>query len=451
MKKAIFSLVGILALTLTGCQDNREANMSPNEVYIVNSNLVAADVYNTGYDEAYPIGVYKSGYVNETAYADITVSDAALAWYNATNSTNLKQLPADCYTIPFGKVDFLSNQVSGLYNIIFHNEKLIALGSDLKNYVIPLQLSKSNIQINYGKQYSIVSPVVKAAYVSMGRAGEIALQVDKNTKTLLADLPVSVQFKNNWNLSIDFASEKADFDKFNTTKGGALTLLPGGAYTYASKVVMEQGKKSVINTVSIDKAKLSYAFYCLPVRITGTSMEKMVANPDAAVSYITINTLLPIPRNLWEVVGFSSESVNEGANGPAKLVLDGNIDTFWHSEWGGENATSGKDNWITFDMGQEWILGAVSITPRQNNAGAQIGYVQVSNNASGPWTYVGNFATSGKTVDQTFPVAPTACRYFRLFLPANGLDPNGKPIVSNGSKTANGMMGEVSALGGPVE
>ena len=76
------------------------------------------------------------------------------------------------------------------------------------------------------------------------------------------------------------------------------------------------------------------------------------------------DTYAEIPQSQWNVVGFSSQEASgedNGRNGLAKLVLDGNNSTFWHSEW-----RSGSHNnyphSITFSHNGETTLERITLT-----------------------------------------------------------------------------------------
>lgn len=50
-------------------------------------------------------------------------------------------------------------------------------------------------------------------------------------------------------------------------------------------------------------------------------------------------TITELDKSTWEIVEFSSEETSgEGATGRAKDIIDGKIDTYWHSQWTGTAA-----------------------------------------------------------------------------------------------------------------
>jgi len=89
----------------------------------------------------------------------------------------------------------------------------------------------------------------------------------------------------------------------------------------------------------------------------------------------TATTLLPdynppIDDKNWEIVDFSSEEPAEGApNGLASAVIDGDVNTFWHSAW----AASSPDypHYFVVDMKETVEISAVECFRRQGNGGGQ--------------------------------------------------------------------------------
>ncbi len=82
----------------------------------------------------------------------------------------------------------------------------------------------------------------------------------------------------------------------------------------------------------------------------------------------------------------------EATEGPAELVLDGNLDTIWHTDWYG---TSRADHWIQFELSEDYKVDGLRYLPRQsgNTNGTITQYdIQVSDDgvefrsvASGNW------------------------------------------------------------------
>ena len=68
----------------------------------------------------------------------------------------------------------------------------------------------------------------------------------------------------------------------------------------------------------------------------------------------------------WQIVDFSTQEPAEGApNGLATAAIDGNINTFWHTQWSG--GSPGYPHHFTFDMGKIAKLSKFEVFRRQGD------------------------------------------------------------------------------------
>lgn len=76
----------------------------------------------------------------------------------------------------------------------------------------------------------------------------------------------------------------------------------------------------------------------------------------------------PLAKDNWSVDSFSSEeATGEGPNnGRVIFLYDGNLDTFWHSQWSG--AYKVYPHYFIIDMGQKAELVAFEVARRNNQA-----------------------------------------------------------------------------------
>ncbi|MFB9163828.1 discoidin domain-containing protein [Arthrobacter psychrochitiniphilus] len=79
-----------------------------------------------------------------------------------------------------------------------------------------------------------------------------------------------------------------------------------------------------------------------------------------------------IPQNQLTIKSVSSqELVGEAApNGPAKALIDGNIDSFWHTKWQG--GTDPFPHSVVFDLGASYDVTGFEYTQRQNGPNGRI-------------------------------------------------------------------------------
>ena len=128
-----------------------------------------------------------------------------------------------------------------------------------------------------------------------------------------------------------------------------------------------------------------------------------------------IPTKFDYNRASWEVVGFSTQEPNEGADpqGRAKAVLDGDINTFWHTQWAGSSPPA--PHHIILDMKEQLEVKGFFFVVRQNSMNGRPRSVEIlvsSDNNS--WTNLGTHPLQNITTRQEV-ILPnlTAFRYVR--------------------------------------
>ena len=147
-----------------------------------------------------------------------------------------------------------------------------------------------------------------------------------------------------------------------------------------------------------------------PIKGTGG---KETYNPDP---YATTN---------WKINSFSSQEAEgeELPNGLASSIIDGNINTFWHSNWSANDyAGVAPPHWIIIDLGNSIPFSSFRFTQRQDNPGVRIKnlYIDISTNNSTWTTIAGNpFVMDNAAATQTRTLsASVTARYVRLRMPA---------------------------------
>ena len=81
-----------------------------------------------------------------------------------------------------------------------------------------------------------------------------------------------------------------------------------------------------------------------------------------------------IPQNEMEASA-CSEADQSGNEGPARFVLDGNPDTFWHSNWSNDLSLSDEDHHkvsLTFKDGNPRTVAKLTYLPRQDRNNGRI-------------------------------------------------------------------------------
>lgn len=110
-----------------------------------------------------------------------------------------------------------------------------------------------------------------------------------------------------------------------------------------------------------------------------------------------------LDRRLWEIADFSSEATNEP--GTAVMVLDGDIETFWHSRWASNKAD--YPHWLVLDLKARKRIEKIGLVQRQTTVMCR-GIAIYGNNVSAKpadasvWNLCGEFDMSDSKAEQQF-------------------------------------------------
>lgn len=136
-----------------------------------------------------------------------------------------------------------------------------------------------------------------------------------------------------------------------------------------------------------------------------TALSEVYTNAWSAVAEFSIldDTGVPIPSGQLSIADYDSEELI-GENAPATNAIDGDIGTYWHTQW--QNGSPQPPHHLTVDLGSPRPIGGYVYTPRQgNNNGRIAGYQVHYSNDGTNWTLM----TSG-----TWPNDPDAKTYDSL-------------------------------------
>lgn len=97
-----------------------------------------------------------------------------------------------------------------------------------------------------------------------------------------------------------------------------------------------------------------------------------------------------LDRTGWSVEANTEELEGEGeVNGHATALLDGDLNTFWHSQWQG--ATPSLPHIITIDMQQENTIKSIELARRQGNKDTKNVIFSISSDKQN-WKHLGNLS-----------------------------------------------------------
>lgn len=144
-----------------------------------------------------------------------------------------------------------------------------------------------------------------------------------------------------------------------------------------------------INSATYNLPGLPMARYIKYVATAGPNFFAFLAEIDLYGQYAE-----QVVRSDWEIIDFSTEEPAEANWGPpiqgrAAAVIDGELGTFWHSQWDGGNP--GYPHHFTIDMKKTIRVLSVESFRRQGNSGGQSKYKIYTSNDGVNFTDQGEY------------------------------------------------------------
>lgn len=353
MKKIILaSLLGLM-IGSTACEDNKEEFLSDYDtiMYFRNSGVQELTCYITGDKTHFDMPIVKAGYNSEAlSDARITVMDAAqLSVYNSENGTDFQLLSPDCYEFTTETdLIFSADDLYKAVSVSFTPENIKNLGEG--NYVLPLVLTSSQ-DVNEEKNIVFVKPEVVTLQLTIAADDEEHI-FKKGGITI--SVPLKLQIDNLWDFQakvvLDEASSTMNLDGVSLANDGIVDFKAGG-----------NGMLDII------VSNLEQVTGQIGVRIESVIGKDFGFSPEA--STVTCS-LEPYPLT----VGMLSSNAIEPSEGSLANLLDGNVDSYFHSAW--SVAVSGAHH-LQVNLPENVKRFGFSYTNRSNNGNAAMAWFTV--------------------------------------------------------------------------
>ncbi|MBI9061484.1 MAG: DUF1735 domain-containing protein [Marinilabiliaceae bacterium] len=419
-KSIYFSLLLLLGVAITSCEDARLEGMVDPTLYIVKSGEQKVTMYNVGMPYVYDLSVYRSGMGDGSASVSIAIMDEAeLAAYNAEHNTSYKMITADCFTISSESLLIEGKTARAVAGINFDPSKILALpGFKPDTYALPVKLTNSNDAIVQDKATSVIVTNVIDPIVYLGKTGEEYLTFsDVGSNIIKLELPVKMDYENIFDLEVGLSVKGQLMDDYNAANGSNYELLPEDSYVInPNPISIAKGISSGVVTITVDRDKLTYGNYMVPLQLASVSKYSISSKINTCLFALTYEAAL-LDRADWEVIDFDSEeAVAEGSNGFARLIIDDDVNTYWHSAWYGAPALEAALPYhITVDMKKEVTVTQIDLVRRISNADNIAGefYTSVDNVN---WTKVGTYTMALTNDPQPFSVIKTKARYLKYVM-----------------------------------
>lgn len=409
--KLIIAALLLSAGTFFSCEDGLNDNLTESKVYLVSSGLQEFEIYKTGAPATYQLAIYKSGVAETPCTASIGLCSVdELEAYNAQNETEYKMMTDACYEITSSSMSFDADRkdVNRVIDIIFKPEAIEELG--IGKYVLPVKLTEASIGITNDKSMVILAPTVIEPMAYFTSSGTI-LNLGLGAADITQKLEIGFNAFNTQNIVCKLAVDEDYLAAYNATSPVQFELLPESAYTLPASATIVEDTKEVTTKVALAVSTLPLGNYLLPIRLSSDQFKIREGNDMYVVEIVITNPVLDTKK--WTITANTEEPAETAPNGRPEAIIDGDINSFWHSQWSG-----GWQDWphiIIIDMKDRCEVLSIDYYGRQSGGDANTKDMEffVSDNQS-DWKSIGKFEAK-KTADmQEFDTEDAEGRYLKV-------------------------------------
>ena len=419
-------LAGCL-ITLGACEGSKYdlENQIPEKfhkiLYLSISGKQDLTLYNTDEDNTYSFSLIKAGSdPTLSAKADITVmtQEEVDEQYSDLEGVNYQVISPSAYSLDKSQLEFSAEDSYKLVNLSLKPREVMAAIASNPNaiWVLPLYVSSENDSINATKNQlflqlkEVITPTIgfKDSYVN----------VKAYTYGLVSKISEKVPFKldtnNKWDIECEFVVDNEYITQYNNTNGTVFQILPENSYSFASSMPLPNGTTETTLLVEVKGSQLQPGDYMLPIRIKNVSQFEI--SSTNAIYPMAIRIMgEQLDRTEWTAEANTEELVGEVQNnsGPVECLLDGNLQTFWHSQW--QNGSHALPHEVIIDVQKECTFTQFALVQREGSNYVKAGNFQVSSDKA-HWETVGDFSMKQESGAQVFGVTPTKGRYFKILI-----------------------------------
>lgn len=371
--KKIYIGSTLLALMLSGQSCSENYDIYPEEyakvVMIKDAGENPLSVYSTDDKVGHKFVVMKGGHTEEAATATLRVmTSEEFTTYQAESGKPYAMLPADCYSFSAdgqttsAEIKFAPNETYKEVEVFINAD---ALGTFMETFdgslyspVVPVVLESSDASVNsYGSESFILptysEPTLSFAsqIIAGSRGGEI---------TATVTLPI----QNSWDINFEVEVDPTVVSQCNMLNGTQYEAVDASALTGNTSFTLPNGSSSVDIKLNVDFSKFTALNSVLPLRITGISVDGIESNVTTGWIVVTMPRI-PITAAML------STNAQEPSEGPIANLLDGNVETFFHSLW---SSTINEKHYIQVTLPETYSKVWIRYCNRHNNANNSLLY-----------------------------------------------------------------------------
>ena len=309
-------ILGLCSISmLAGSCDNIE-ELIPQEYHVILSMQQSGEkdmvLYRTGIDTEYEITAIKSGSEPaSTAKAVVeAMTDKEFEVYLSKLGKLYKKLPTECFQIKDGTLDYASSDFWKKVKVIIDYDKTSQLVDEEKNtYVIPIKMHSETDSVLKSKS-ELLLKLNDVVVPKVSFAGSKSCVMEKKGGEIF--IPLNLQINNMWDFTAQIIIDE------ETTTLPNVTLADEGIVSFKA------GENGVL--------KIIVPPFTQDVR--GTVGVKIVSIEGKDFKFSEEPFKLSVRLNNYPLtLSMLQTHAQEPTEGPIENVLDGDINTFFHSRW----------------------------------------------------------------------------------------------------------------------
>lgn len=371
--KKIYIGSTLLALMLSGQSCSENYDIYPEEyakvVMIKDAGENPLSVYSTDDKVGHKFVVMKGGHTEEAATATLrAMTSEEFTTYQAESGKPYAMLPADCYSFSAdgqttsAVINFAPNEtykeVEVFVNADAFGTFMETFDGSLYSPVVPVVLESSDASVNsYGSE-SFILPTYSEPTLSF------ASQIIAGSRSGEITATVTLPIQNSWDISFEVEVDPTVVSQCNMLNGTQYEAVDASALTGNTSFTMPNGSSSVDIKLNVDFSKFTALNSVLPLRITGISVDGIESNVTTGWIVVTMPRI-PITAAML------STNAQEPSEGPIANLLDGNVETFFHSLW---SSTINEKHYIQVTLPETYSKVWIRYCNRHNNANNSLLY-----------------------------------------------------------------------------
>ncbi len=420
--KYIILLAGLFVWAACSNSEYEFDNLFPEEfhktLYIKNEGMHDILLYNTEADSVYRFSVYKAGSdpsLKANATVGIISEEVIQAEYAQLEGVNYKILPQTAYTLNEKSLDFESKESYKFVSVNLHPGKVKeALDSDATGiWILPFEITSKDTPVNTSKNRLILKiTAVVTPTIGFKNSGVHSFEyTEGSTSQIRLSIPFALTVDNSWAIDTEFEIDESYVAQYNQANNTNYALLPAG-YTLPLQLALTTREMSLelqVPTTGLEPEK----GYMLPIRIKDISMFEIAQNASMYIPIIKITYPL-LDRTGWTAETNTEEREKEGTyRGYAQNVLDGNNDSFWHSQWYGDGANPPLPHELIIDTKATYEFTQMGIIDRLSQKYIKTAEIYVSTDKNS-WQKVGDIQLDKSNNLQKFRMEKRTGRYVKI-------------------------------------